>query len=628
MARQTDQQIESIIEQLLAAPPQDSEGVREAIDEEDVESVRAGLVDRIVEGRIVEPRAATAAHLLASLGTGQHRQELVQVVQSPFADGTEARQCARLAAFATLALEHDDREPRQLAEELGLDEDEASEMAFRVFEATLDFDEVGTGLVEVYAQALLDELPGRREPLFEEMDRRRQRSGLEAGLLYRPLVEDDEYRPLWRLLIEAIESDGNPRDAAWLQSRADEVDDADLSGRMRRVAMKLRTEGLDETPSALEGLAWMGNCDGSGDATIFLFVDRAEADAYAGINAMMALGPGRLVDGFHTRVHPSELGGFRDDIERDGLVQLADVPPEVAVGLLQSSLQGNDTAQGLDDDVELVRRRIERFPDWTEALPEVEPAESVDPEMLEILRVAPMFESWVFSVDQLRAAGIEVSDLSTPPETWVREAISALSEQSEIVRQLGAMGDYMATWAHYGAESGYDRQFARLAEEVRQDFESAHLSEIMMRRTWQMVNHRESSEASELLDRLGDQQLRTRLAERHLSEEEDEAIREEALDYMELSFRALEVGWEQLPGRADIDGGLIEELAGSIGRPLAELFCGRSELPPPATFEHIAGKMNAAGFDRSELEVLVPSLLTHADLLADRRGDVGFGHIR
>jgi hypothetical protein len=209
-----DQRVDSLIEQLLVEPPECEADVRAALDDDTIEAVRDRLVERIVEGGIAEHRAATAAHVLCALGPGGHRQRLVQVVQSPFADGTDARRRARLAAFATLAVGEEDHEPHELAEELGLDKDEASEMAFRVFEATLDFDELGVGLVEAYAQALLDEMPGEREPLFRELDRRRAHTGLEAGLLYRPLLEDDTYRPLWRLLIEAVAADGNPQNTS------------------------------------------------------------------------------------------------------------------------------------------------------------------------------------------------------------------------------------------------------------------------------------------------------------------------------------------------------------------------------------------------------------------------------
>jgi hypothetical protein len=428
------------------------------------------------------------------------------------------------------------------------------------------------------------------------------------------------------LLIEAVAADGNPRDASWLQARAESIEDEDMAGQLRRAAMRLRTDALDEEPSSIEGLAWIGNCDGSGEATLFLFVDRDGIDEYVGLNAIVGLGSRRLVDGFHTTVHPAELGGFRDDIERDGLVQLADVPPEVAVGLLQTTIS-DGVASGADrrGELDLVRRQVERFPDLTREVPDIEPAEAIDPEMLEILRVAPMFESWLFSVHQLREAGIQTSDLTMPPERWAREALSILSNQRDVVRRVARMCDYMAVWAHYGAESGYDRQFARLAAQVRDDFTSAPVAEIMVRRTWQMVTHRESSEASRLVDALGDEALRTRLAQRHLSDEEDESIQDEAIDYMELAYRGLVAGLEELPGRDELDDDLIEEIAGTVGRPLADLFCGRSELPPAATFEHVAGKLEAAGFDRQELEILVPSLLTHADLLAERRGDVGFG---
>jgi hypothetical protein len=624
-----DQRVDSLIEQLLVEPPECEAEVRATLDADMIEAVREGLVERIVEGAVAEHRAATAAHVLCALGTAGHRQRLVQVVQSPFADGTEARRRARLAAFATLALEEEDREPRELAEELGLDSDEASEMAFRVFEATLDFDEYGVGLVEAYARALLEEMPGEREPLFRELDRRRERSGMEAGLLYRPLLEDDTYRPLWRVLIDAVASDGNPRDARWLQNRADAIEDEDMAGQLRRAAMKLRTDALDKEPSPIEGLAWIGNCDGSGEVTLFLFVDRDGLDEYVGLNAIVDLGARQLVDGFHATVHPAELGGFRDDIERDGLVQLADVPPEVAVGLLQTTISGGDASGAeLRGDLDLVRRQIERFPDLTHEVPDIEPADAIDPEVLEILRVAPMFESWLFSVHQLRDAGVQTSDLTMPPDRWTREALSTLSDQPDIVRRVARMCEHMAVWAHYGAESGYDRQFAGLAAQVRDDFESAPIAEIMVRRTWQMVTHRESSEASRLIDELGDEALRARLARRHLSDEEDVSIQDEAIDYMELAYRGLEAGLEELPGHDALEDDLVEEMAGTVGRPLADLFCGRSELPPAATFEHVAGKLEAAGFDRQELEVLVPSLLTHADLLADRRGDAGFGPMR
>lgn len=627
---ESTQDVDRLIERLLSHPPEDPEGLEARLGEVSRELLRDRMVDRLIEGEFDEVHAAFIGQLLAFTGVGERQADLEQVVESPFQDATIERSRARVGAFAALMLV-EEGDPGELAERLDLTMQEAQSLASAVFEATLQIGQFDPEVVRTYGEQLLEEPPGEREALFGELEQLRREAGLEAGLLYRRLIEDEEYRELWARLVEAVAEDGNPKDADWLQQRADELESGEetdeVASQMRRAAMKLRTEGLDDGRS-IEGMALVGTCDGMGAFPVFLFLERPDRDRYIGLNLVIRAGSSSIRDGFQlTDMNTEGINELTAQVERDGVMELAEVPIDAAVGLLQRYLEEtSEDWEELPGEIRDVVTRIERLPERKDNLPEIASAETVDSQVLEILAGDPMFESWFFEPTLLEGAGVPFPEAHEDPEAWIEEATQVLVDEHELAERLSAMCRHMAFWAHFGAVEGMDAQFAALAEQLNEDFPHTPLVEMMLGRTLDVVGELGEFGEGMLMDMMGDEELRAELHHRHLPEASDgEETTASYLDYMEMIFRTLELVRPELPAERQPRFDEIYELAGTLGRPLADLFCGRSSAPPAATFEHVATTLEETSLERPDLEWLVPTVLTHADMLADARGDTGFG---
>lgn len=620
--------IDAWLDRILYDPPKTQRGLRECIEEVETDRLRSCLIGRIETGNLDDLDALVIAHLFDAAGLGGVRERLVEIVASPLPDEGPDHRMARKAAFLALAMNRkfQPEDPRALFD---LSAERYTDLAASIYRSLFEFAEMNLELTFDFGRIVLEQPAGLRRGLFEAFESHREGTDVDAGLLYRPLLEEPAFRELWPMLLDAVRREGNPQDAAWIQRAAEEAPDEGARKEFQKAAMELRTEGLEASASP-EGFALLGTPDGSGAIPLFVATE-CDEEIYAAHTLVFR--PGLTIsEGFFVRnVIREEIGEITGEIERARATEWTEIPVDVGVEIARTQIRKTDI--GLDElppETRLAGYRLERMPRTEVALPEVQPAASIDRDAVRsCIRSRRCFESWFFDRSTLDGAdALPIPESDAELESWITETASSLVEAPNISERIVSNLRWMARWFALDERPEFAGQFGALADEAEEDFRSSFALEVLLGQTVVAVREMQEYADAFLTEMLGDGALRCDLRERHLEAavpgERGEPARElqRRLDYMELTFRTLEEFRGEVSESRQPDSEQIAEAAGAIGSAMASFFADDSSLGPPNELaDSISYALSEVGIDKRLTSSYISELLTNGRLLAMSRED-------
>lgn len=621
--------IDAWLDRILYDPPKTQRSLRECTEEVEADRLRSCLIRRIETGNLDDLDALVIAHLFDAAGLGAVRERLVEIVASPLPDEGPDHRMARKAAFLALAINRTFQpdDPRALFD---LSPERYTDLAASIYRSLFEFAEMNLELTYDFGRILLEQPTELRHRLFEALESHREATDVDAGLLYRPLLEEPAFRRIWPMLLEAVRREGNPQDAPWIQRAAEEAPDEEARKEFQKAAMELRTEGLEASASP-EGFALLGTPDGSGALPLFVATE-CDDEIYAAHNLVFRPGVA-ITDGFFVRnVVREEIDEITGEIERARATEWTEIPIDVGVEIARTQIR--ETEIGLDElpaETRLAGYRLERMPRTKAAPPEVQPAASIDRDAVRgCIRSRRCFESWFFDRSTLDGAdALPIPESDAELERWRPETASRLDEAPNISERVVSNLEWMARWFALDEQPEIAGQFRALADEAGEDFRSSFALEILLDQTVIAVREMQEYADAFLTEMLGDGALRSDLRERHLEavdsreREEGEGIASELqreLDYMELTFRTLEEFPEGESEYRHPNSEQIAEAAGSIGSTMASFFADGTPLGPPNELaDSISYTLSDVGIDERLASSYISELLTNGRLLAMSR---------
>lgn len=608
---------DALIEQLLYQPPQSDEQLRARTESVAPEDLRDGLLERIEAGELDDIDAVVAGNVFDAVGLGDARERLVDLVASPLPDASDEHRRTRKAAFIVLAM-HDDFEPEDPDTVFGIDADQYADLAASVYASLFEFTRMNLELVYEFGDMLLQEPSDVRPRMFDQLESYRSETDVDAGLLYRPLLEEETYRELWPLLVEAVVDEGVPRDADWLERAAARVDDDGAAQRFRKAAMELRTHGVEtDVP---EGFALVGTPDGAGAFPLFVFTDRDEG-VFDGHNLVFRHHSASVHDGFYVpNMVREEVDDLVEDIEETRATVLTEIP--VALGIRLAHWYLDDTDQDpsqLPPETRLSVYRLQRMSDGGVDLPEPLPADSLDREFVrERFEHDACFESWFFDRTTLESAAVlPVPERDEDKKAWKKEAGQNLADSGDVSRRIVENLRFVALWYLLDGDERAARQFAALADAADESFASSLAMDLLLDHTVDAVREMQDYAGAFLVEVLGDDSLRANLHDYHLEGRGFAEDREERyLNFMELTYRTLEELQSEFPPEVQPSVDQMMEAAGPVGLVMANFFDSEPTGPPDDLADTAADELRAAGMSEEVIGVYVSELLTNGRLLA------------
>jgi len=605
-----------LIEQLLYQPPHDPENLPARVDAVETDELRGALLERIENGELDDIDAVVAGHVFDAVGLEEVRDRLVNIVASPLPDASDEHSRARKAAFITLAM-NDDFEPEAPDTVFGIDVDPYADLAASVYASLFEFARRNLELVYEFGDMLLQEPSEVRPRMFDYLESYRSETDIEAGLLYRPLLEDESYRELWPLLLEAVVHEGAPRDAHWLERTAEPLDD-ERSQRFREASMELRTHGADrEVP---EGFAMVGTPDGAGAFPLFVFTERDDG-VFDGHHLVFRHHSASVHDGFYVpNMVREEVDDLVEDIEETRATVLTEIPIALGIRLAHSYLDDSEQDPSkLPPETRLSVYRLQRMPEGGIDLPEPLPADTLEPEFVrERFEADPCFESWFFDRTTLESAAVlPVPERDEETKPWKQEAASKLADSGDVARHIVENLQFVALWYLLDDDERAAGQFAALADAADESFASSLAMDLLLDHTVEAVREMQDYAGAFLVEVLGDDSLRADLHDSHLEGRGfQEDRRERYLNFLELTFRTLEELQSEFPPEVRPSVDQMMEAAGPVGLVMANIFDSEPMGPPDDLADTAADELREAGMSEEVIGVYVSELLTNGRLLA------------
>ena len=616
--RTQDDNLDRLVDDLLYEPPPNADELTRRFGEHDPSEVREALVGRIEEGAVDDIDAVIAGNIFEVLGLDGCRDRLVDIVSSPMPDAAETHRQARHAAFVVLAM-NTEFDPDAPDVTFGLSPERYTELAASVYSSLFEFTELNIDLIFDFGEMLLQEPTEVRPDLFDQLESYRADTAVDAGVLYRPLLEDDDYAELWPLLIDAVVDEGVGPDADWLQRRAEQAADETMRQRFQKAAMELRTRGLDET-AIPEGFALLGTPDGAGAYPVFVFTER-DGGTYAGHNLVFQRLSHSVRDGFFIRdIIDEEIDNLADDIEQTRATRLTKIPIARAIRLVRDELAKNETPlEELPPETRLAIYRLERLPHGGIDVPEPTPASEIDREAVaELFETDACFDSWFVDRATLERAGaLPVPDREEDPAEWKAQAGPKLSELEGVGDRVIANFEFIALWYLLDGDERMAGQLAAVARDARGGFADSVALDLLLDQTIVAVREMQDYAGAFVYELLGDDSLRARLHDAHLDMKGfDEATEDRYLDYMEMAYRTLEEIAPELPDHLRPDSDQMMDAAGPIGIVTANFFATTPVDAPSEVAESVSQELVDAGIDSRAAGFAVSELLTNGRLLA------------
>ena len=607
-----------IVDQLLYDPPRDRDELARRTGGAALGELRDALMERIEEGELDDVDAIVAGNLFNVLGLDGERDRLIDIVSSPMPDASDEHRQARKAAFVSLAM-NSEFDPEDPDVTFGLSPERYTELAASVYSSLFEFTELNIELVYDLGHMLMQEPAEVRSQLFEQLESYRSDTFVDAGILYRPLLEDQTFSELWPLLVDAVVEEGVPRDADWLERLANQVPESADEQLFRKAVMELRTKGIGAV-EAPAGFALVGTPDGAGAYPIFVFTKRDEK-VFAGHNVVFRHLSHTVRDGFFIpNIVDEEVDQLVEDIEETRATRLTEVPVEVGIRLVQRELESmEEPVADLPPETRLAVYRLERLPAGDVELPEIEPADAIDAQRVRaVFKEEGCFDSWFFDRTTLeRAEVLPVPDSDDEAENWKANVAPRLAGMEGVAERVVENLRFVASWFAFDGGEELASQFAALAEESAADFEGSLGLDMVLDHTIRAVREMQDYAGAFLFELLGDDSLRANLHDQHLEAKGfDEETERLYLDNMELSYRTLEEMCPEIPEHLMPEPGAIMDSAGPIGIVMANFF-GRTPIGPPDELaKSVSDELQQAGFDERVAGLFVPELLTNGRLLA------------
>ncbi len=610
--------VSDLIDDLLYEPPRDVVELEHRLGEVPPEQVRAVLVERIEEGRLDGVDALVVGRIFEAIGLGEEYDRLVEIVSEGIGrPGAEVWPSE--VAFIVLATNREVEKDEPL-ETFGCSRERYVETAARVYSAIFEFTAVHVDVVRDFGEMLLGEPDDLRAEIFEELERHRTETEFQAGLTYRPLLEETRYEPLWAQSLEAIVEEGVVGDADWIERRGDELDDERWREQFHEAADRLRGRA-DESPAAPEGFALLGTPDGAGNLALLLFTERPDGEAYDGFHFAFRHDRPAIGEGYALRdAVREEIDQLAEDLARERAIRTTEVSIDLGIEIARRLIDRADPSSGeMLPETELGIYLLDRLPRSGVEIPEVAPASEIDERAVRsTFEDDECFESWFFDRGLLEAASVPpVPPPGEPADAWREQAAGAIAGLEGVSERIAGNFDWMALWYQLDGDAATAGQLAAVAESARTDFAASLALELVLEHTVEAMRQMQEYASSFLVDLLGDPALRGELRERHLTGgdgggDDDERL----LDYMETAYRTLEEIGPELPERLRPSDEQMLEVAGPLGRVGNRMFEGDQQETPDALAQAVSDELLEAGIDLRVAGLLTSELLTNDRLLS------------
>ncbi|QDG52157.1 plasmid pRiA4b ORF-3 family protein [Persicimonas caeni] len=451
-----------VVDELFEEPPVDEAELAYRIGQADADELLAALVDRAERGDIGRGERAWVMAIFGDLGLGDQLERLQKVVADPDAD--EA-----LRRFAFAALSGDERV--DMDELVGLvGEGEVAGMLADSMATLLGYAEEAPELFMQVADMLLASGAEQRDALFGVVEEQRHELGLDAGLVYRAVLAEPAYEPLWPILGAAVVEDAVVADAELLEDAAAWAESDEVERTLRRQALELRTSALDGGRH-IEGVGLFGSCDGSGAFPIFLA--RKRSDGSLTVINLLFRTTGELRDGFAADFEGrDELAGIQEAMRAQAASELLEVPVEVAAALCHERLERAEAQGTLPDEFSELAWRVRRLPaDDAAVRRPPEAREQVSLERTRQLLSRPQCQYWFVDITELIEADVEAPPnvVGSPDEAWFDAALARLAEADDTVERVASLAEHTAQWHALAEDDTLAAEFASLAEHTRRD---------------------------------------------------------------------------------------------------------------------------------------------------------------
>lgn len=448
------------VDRLLDAPVESPGALQHRLRDIDEGALRAELVERLQNGGLSRRQLDIALEMFAVIGFDElTRRRLFEFATDPDID-LERRRLGLMALMMDPQLD-----PMELAEQFG--PGRVDELLEANVSMLMQHAETDPSVATEIAGQLLQIPAGDREPLFEHIDTTRRRLGLEAGLVYGALFDNDSYRKLWGLIGGAVKEDGVQGDAEMLQEAADRADDEQLERQLRRYVMELRTRGI-ERDETQRGFGLFGSCDGTGGFPVLVVRPRGGQQMDV-INVLFRT-TGEYRDGFVFEVEQrGEIDEIIEQMSRRAGADFIELPVETTAALLEQRLeQARRLHDGLPREYRPIERRLRRLDADPEAIPEIEPADELpDDQAIDELFEHPRYRHWYVERASLIESGITDADPRVEDGISVQEVIHRLAQMDDFVEQTASLADHMAVWHALVGDDETASVFAKIADVTR-----------------------------------------------------------------------------------------------------------------------------------------------------------------
>jgi hypothetical protein len=608
-----------VVDDLMYEPPRDAVELEHRLGEVPPENVRSVLVERIQEGRLDEIDALVAGRVFDVVGLAEEHDRLAEIVADGGAEGGALGERAREAAFVVLAMNADFQETSP-TERFGMDRNRYVDLAASVYGSVFEFTEVNVDVVRDVGGMLLGESPELRSDVFQGIENHRARTDLQAGLVYRPLLEDASYTGIWPMLVDAVVDEGVPQDAGWLERRAERVDREDHRERFRRAAETLRERATGEE-SAPRGFALVGTPDGAGIFPLFVFTDRSDGPGYDGYHLAFRHDTHEIQEGFALRdAMEDEIEELADEMAAERAIWMTETSVEVGIELARRELEQTDQdLTRLPPETRLGLYELERLPRQGAHIPAPEPAATLDTQSLrETFEEDDCFDSWFYDRGLLEAAG--VPPVPAPGESvdeWKSETRHAIADVEGVDGRIAGNFELMAIWYALDGDDQTAGQMAAVAEEADEGFADSLALDLLLDHTIEAMRQMQEYASTFLVELLGDESLREQLRDEHLGERQlDDDGERQFLDYAEMAYRTLEEIGPELPERLRPSHDQMIAVAGPLGQVTGEAFEESAEGHPDQLAQAISDELLDEGIDMRVAGLLTSELVTNGRLLS------------
>lgn len=417
-------------------------------------AARSYLIDRLLEGGMGAEERLSFPLFFELLGIGDARERLFAILRD-----ASAGIAIRTTASNILITED---EKASFLFSLPPDEREAilkQHIADQIVDALCHPEMRG-----VLARLLLQTDPEQMD-MFSMIDDLRHSLGVPATPLYSEVLQarttPEELR---RRLLQAVADDGSIGALEFLERLSEK---RGWRERLRDPLMRVRTR-IAERPT-VSGRAYLSPWE---NGAWFAGVDFDTGGAR--ISAGLQIEDGSVVDGYAG----AGLGSTTALALRDA--PLAEMTPEEVFAATEAAIR-NASVQSLDAEtraaIEIIQRVSHAAP---RELPR--PASSLDGRAVEALFRRREYEGWLFTPEQLTAAGVEPPDQIPPTERWKEEGIRKLAS-TDSRQQLSHGAEYMARWHAARGETKEAEMLARLAIDFRRKFEQSAVVRRLLERS-------------------------------------------------------------------------------------------------------------------------------------------------